>query len=121
MAKFLAIIYGNRDMWASYSAQEWAEAVAAQEAFNEKFRATGELAGAFGLADEGEARTVRVRRGAVAVTDGPYLETKEYIASAYVLECADRARALEVAAEIPFASERAVEVWPIAHGDGAGA
>jgi hypothetical protein len=119
MARFLAIIYGNRRTWASFSTEESAAGVAAQDAFNAKYRATGELVASFGLSDETGARTVRVRRGAVAVTDGPYLETKEYIASAFVFEVPDRNRALELASEMPDASIDAIEVWPIVHGDGA--
>jgi hypothetical protein len=119
MARFLAIIYGSQQLWSSFSPEEWQAAIAAQDAFNDKYRRRGELVTAFGLDDESQARTVRVRAGAAAVTDGPYLETKEYIASAFVLECADVERALEVAAEIPYAAVNAVEVWPIRHGDGA--
>lgn len=119
MAKYLAIIYGNRETWASLPAEEWPSAIAAQEEFNARFRASGELTSTFGLADESQARTVRVRDGVAAVTDGPYLETKEYVASAFVLDCASGERALQVAAEIPFAAVNAVEVWPILHGDAA--
>jgi hypothetical protein len=56
-----------------------------------------------------------VREGVPAVTDGPYLESKEYLASWYMLDVPTEERALEIAAEIPFASVRAVEVWPITH------
>lgn len=119
MARYLAIIYGNQQTWSSFSEDEWRAAVAEQDAFNDKYRASGELVLTFGLSDEAGARTVRVRQGAVAVTDGPYLETKEYIASAFLLDCADLDRALQVASEIPYASANAVEVWPIMHGDGA--
>ena len=118
MARFLAIIYGNQQTWSSFGEDEWRAGVAAQNAFNDKHKASGELVMSFGLSDETSARTVRVREGAIAVTDGPYLETKEYIASAFLLECPDLARATEVAGEIPYASVHAVEVWPIMHGDG---
>jgi len=55
----------------------------------------------------------------VAVSEGPYLETKEHLASAYLLECVDLERAVQVASEIPWASVGAVELWPVTHGDGA--
>ena len=48
------------------------------------------------------ARTVRFgSNGAVTVTDGPYLETKEAIGGFYILECADEAEALELARQVP--------------------
>ena len=75
--KYLMLIYGNQEKWASISAEE----IAKQDAFNRKYQATGELIGAYGLADEVQAKLVRRENGQPAVTDGPYLETKEYIAS----------------------------------------
>jgi hypothetical protein len=56
-----------------------------------------------------------VRDGVLAVTDGPYLETKEYLASWSLVDVENEQRALEMAAEMPFASQNAVEVWPILH------
>ena len=73
--KYLLLIYGNQEKWASIPAAEWPEAIARQDAFNRKYRATGELIGAYGLADEVQARLVRRENGQPAVTDGPYLET----------------------------------------------
>ena len=43
------------------------------------------------------------------------METKEYLASYYVLDCDSEDRALEIAARMPFASFREVELWPILH------
>ena len=113
--KYMLIIYGNRELWGSFSKQEWGETIARFDAFNEKFLATGELLGGFGVADADRAKTVRVRDGVPAVTDGPYLESKEYLASWWLLDVADERRALEIAAEIPSASMREVEVWPVLH------
>jgi hypothetical protein len=113
--KYLLMIYGNQELWNSFPADEWPKAIAAQDAFNKKFAATGELLGAYGLADAADSKLVQVRDGVVNVTDGPYLETKEYMASFYLLECADERRAVEIAAEMPFAVERTVELWPVPH------
>jgi hypothetical protein len=113
--KYLAMIYGNQEKWESFPAEEWPEAIARQEAFNKKYRETGELLGAYGLADAAAAQLVRREGGAPAVTDGPYLETKEYIASFYLLDCESLERAQEIAAEIPSADTDPVELWPILH------
>ncbi|WP_381560789.1 YciI family protein [Streptomyces eurythermus] len=54
--------------------------------------------------------------GVPAVTDdGPYLETKEYIASFYLLDCDSLERAQAVAADMPFADVEPVELWPVLH------
>jgi hypothetical protein len=111
----MVIIYGNQELWESFPAEEWTKQIAAFDAFNRKFFQTGELLGAYGLADAVQAKTVRVRDGVPAVTDGPYLETKEYLASYYLLDVGSEERALEIAAELPAASSREVEVWPILH------
>ncbi len=113
--KYLLMIYANQETWAGFGPNDWTKAIAEQDAFNARFFATGELLGAFGLADAERAKVVRVREGAAAVTDGPYLEAKEYLASYYLLDVEDERRALEIAAELPFASFRGVEVWPVMH------
>jgi hypothetical protein len=46
--KYLLVIYGNQEKWASIPAEEWPEAIAKQDAFNRKYQATGELIGAYG-------------------------------------------------------------------------
>jgi hypothetical protein len=114
--KYLMLIYGNQEKWNSISPDEWPGAIAKQEAFNSRYRATGELIGAYGLADAVNAKLVRRdAAGAPAVTDGPYLETKEYIASFYLLDCENEERARQIAADMPWADEEPVELWPILH------
>ena len=65
------------------------------------------------VAHQREAKTVRVRRGELVVTDGPYLETKEILGGFDLLECHDMAEAIEVAAAHPFASAGVLELRPI--------
>jgi hypothetical protein len=113
--KYLLLIYGNQEKWASIPAEEWPEAIARQDAFNRKYQATGELIGAYGLADAVQAKLVRRANGLPAVTDGPYLETKEYIASFYLVDCENDERALQIAADMPWADVEPVELWPITH------
>jgi hypothetical protein len=113
--KYLLMIYGNQEKWESFPAEEWPEAIARQEAFNARYRATGELLGAYGLADAVSAKLVRRRDGLPVVTDGPYLETKEYMASFYLLDCESEERAQQIAADMPFADTEPVELWPVLH------
>jgi hypothetical protein len=60
------------------------------------------------------ATTVRVRDGEVVLADGPFAETKEYIAGYDLLECADLDEALEVAGKHPCARIGSIEVRPFA-------
>jgi hypothetical protein len=113
--KYMLIIYGNQELWNSIDPAEFQQMIAAFDAFNKKFYDSGELLGAYGVADAAATRLVRLTDGQPAVTDGPYLETKEYLASWYLLDVGSEQRALEIAAEIPSANQQPVEVWPILH------
>jgi hypothetical protein len=59
------------------------------------------------------ATTVRVRNGKVAVTDGPFAETKEQLAGFYLVDAADLNEAIQLAAKIPPARAGSVEVRPV--------
>src|SRR5215470_15104995 len=115
--KYLMLIYGNEEKWNSFSSsEEWQAAIAKQDAFNKKYAQTGERLGAYELADAAAAKLVRrAKDGSPAVTDGPYLETKEYIASFYLLDCENEERAREIAADMPWADTDPSELWPILH------
>ena len=58
------------------------------------------------------AATVRVRGGETLVTDGPFAETKEFVAGIDVVSCADRQQAIQLAAAHPLARYHAIEVRP---------
>ena len=113
--KYMLIIYGNQELWNSIDPAEQQRLFAAFDSFNKKFHSTGELLGAYGVADAAATKLVRLAEGQPAVTDGPYLETKEYLASWYLLDVDSEQRALEIAAEMPSAVYQPVEVWPILH------
>ncbi len=111
--KYMLMIYGNKALWESFPEEECARVIAEHEAFQKELTATGELVGGGGLAFETEAKTVRVRDGVPVVTDGPYLESKEYLGSFYIVDCKDLDRAVELVARLPSARGNGVEVWPI--------
>jgi len=53
-----------------------------------------------------------VRESGRLVTDGPFADTKEWIAGYDVLDCADLAEAVEIASKHPMARVGAIEVRP---------
>ncbi|GGJ06153.1 nuclear transport factor 2 family protein [Streptomyces brasiliensis] len=59
-----------------------------------------------------EAVTVRVRDGEVLRSDGPFAETKEYVAGFDVVDCANLEEAVAIAAQHPVATIGAMEVRP---------
>jgi hypothetical protein len=58
------------------------------------------------------AATVRVREGEVIISDGPFAETKEWMAGFDVIECASMAEAVQIAALHPAAAFGMIEVRP---------
>ncbi len=66
-----------------------------------------------GLQGVEAATTVRVRADETQITDGPFAETKEYLAGFFLIDAADLEVALEWAARIPSATYGSVEVRPI--------
>ena len=113
--KYMLIIYGNEELWNSIGPDEQQRMFAAFDEFNKSHYASGELLGAYGVADAAATKLVRLRDGQPAVTDGPYLETKEYLASWYLIDVDSEQRALEIAAALPSAAHQPTEVWPILH------
>lgn len=111
--RYLLLIYGNNEIWGAYSEEQFTELIAADAKFQQELRESGELLDVAGLTEPDNARVVRVRDGVPVVTDGPYLEAKEYLASFFMIDCATHERALEVAARYPTASKQGVELWPL--------
>ncbi|MEU6167556.1 YciI family protein [Streptomyces tanashiensis] len=73
-------------------------------ATNGKLAAAGELVDAQGLAMPDTALIVRADAGgAPVVTDGPFAETKEFLAGWWIVEVPSQQRALEIAAEVSAA------------------
>jgi hypothetical protein len=59
------------------------------------------------------ATTVRVRDGETQITDGPFAETKEFLAGYYLLDCPDLDTALGHAARMPNIHYGSTEVRPV--------
>lgn len=83
--------------------------------FMQAIKDSGEFIVTQALADPTNSATVRGTGGAPAVTDGPFLEAKEYMGGFYLVDCENRERAVELAQQIPDArfSGFAIEVRPV--------
>jgi hypothetical protein len=85
---------------------------AAIDVFNDRLQAEGHWVFAGGLASPSAATVIDNRGGEALFTDGPFLETKEYIAGFWIIEAADLDVALKLAAEGSKHCNRKVEVRP---------
>ena len=111
--KYLLMITMNPAVLDTLTEQERTAIFEAHEAFQAPLRETGELVGSATLADPSNSTTVKVRDGVPVVTDGPYLESKEFLAGFYVVDCETIDRASELAALIPDAALTGIEVRPV--------
>jgi hypothetical protein len=116
--KYILLIYQNPDAWESLPAEERNVIMNEAGAIVDELTKSGELIGGEGLADSSHTRTVRVRNGVPAVTDGPYLEAKEHLAGYCLFECETTERAVEIASRWPDARHWAVELRPLMGQDG---
>jgi hypothetical protein len=111
--KYLLIIHNNPALMATLPAEEQAAIGDAHDGFQETLRGTGELVGFAALADPDLSRVVRVSDGVPAVTDGPFVEAKEYLAGYYVIDTETPERAAEIAAMLLEARHVGIEVRPV--------
>jgi hypothetical protein len=81
-------------------------------AFNDRLRADGHWVFAGGLGSPDPATVIDNRGGEAVFTDGPFLESKEYLAGFWIIEAPDLDAALKLAAEGSKHCNRKVEVRP---------
>ena len=86
--------------------------MAAIDVFNDRLQAEGHWVFAGGLAAPSSATVIDNRGEEAMFTDGPFLESKEYLAGFWVMEAADLDVALKLATEGSKACNRKVEVRP---------
>ena len=82
-------------------------------AFDDSIRKSGHCIASEALQPVATATTVRLRGGKVAVTDGPFAETKECLAGFYMIEARDLNEAISIASRIPPVHIGSVEIRPI--------
>ena len=106
MPKFVCLVYGEENLMATVPD---AECLANGNAL----KAAGHYVAAEALQPVNRAVTVRVRQGAVSITDGPFAETKERLAGFYLIDAEDLDEAAQLAARIPPARIGSIEVRPV--------
>ena len=118
--RYILLIYQNTEAWNGFSQEDRDVFMHAAGDIVAELSASGEWVGGEGLAAASQARSTRVRDGVVTVTDGPFLEAKEYLGGFYLIDCENKERAIELAARIPDAAigGLGVEVRQVMFADG---
>ena len=109
--RFLFLVHGDARCRGGLTPDERRAIVGEHIAYAAILRERG--AHVLGEALSGEAATVRPGESPI-VTDGPFAETKEAVGGFYVVDCASRDEAIELAGRVPQSPGVAVEVLTIA-------
>ena len=83
----------------SWSPEDFKAHIAFMHRFNKELTESGELVGGEGLTPPGEAKLVRAGKNGVPVTDGPFPESKEFLAGYWIVDVDRPERAYEIAAK----------------------
>lgn len=110
MGKYVVLLYQDETQLDAYTDEQRAELLAQHGAFQAKHGAAVKIGDA--LQGTPSARSVQVDDGSMAVTDGPFVETKEALGGFYVIEAADLDEAIAIASDVP-APHGGVEVRPV--------
>ena len=108
--KYALLVHQSQEY---FDRRDNAAAIGAGKAYGEALQAAGILVGGAGLESPQTATTVSVRNGTRQVHDGPYAETKEFLAGIGIIDVPDLDTALEWAARHPAAAYASVEVRPL--------
>jgi hypothetical protein len=118
--KFLISLHINPTVMDALTDEEKAALGGGHGTFIESVKQSGELITTQALVDPSQAVVVSVRNGQPVVTDGPFLEFKEYLGGFYLIDCETKERAIELAAQIPDSAIEGlgVEVRQVMFADG---
>jgi hypothetical protein len=108
--KYMLLIYNNPEYLQSLPKEELDAIYDEVGTIMDELTKSGEWIGGEGLAHPSQAKTIRVRDGVPAITDGPFVEAKEQFAGFCLLDCETPERAQEIAARWPDAHYAAVEL-----------
>jgi hypothetical protein len=111
--KYLCLAYEEEEKLNALSRGEWDVLRGEALTYLEELRKRGYLVAAEALQSVRNATTVRVRHGKVALSDGPFAETKEQLGGFFLINARDLNEAIQVASRWPSARLGSIEVRPI--------
>ena len=111
MSQYLIAVYDQPET-RTRPREDMTEIVEAVGAVNQKAMEAGIFVFAGGLHDPSASTTVDARGGRPEITDGPYLESKEYLGGFWVIDVPDLDAALQWAREAAVACRQPLEVRP---------
>lgn len=112
--KYLCLVYhdAGTDL-ENMDEQDFNEIISEVHACLEELKSRGNYIEASPLQPPDTASTVRLRRGALSITDGPFIETKEHLAGFYLIEARDLNEAVRLVSKTPSARLGSIELRPL--------
>ena len=104
--KYICLVYGEEEKIGAMTDDECME-------YDQAIREGGWCIASEALQQTNTAKTVKVRKGKMQVTDGPFAETKEQLAGFYLIDAKNMDAAIEIASKIPPAEVGCIEVRPV--------
>jgi len=111
--RYLCLLYDDEAAGAELWEKEGDQIMAEYYTFTDEIRKSGHYKGGEALQPVATATTVRVRKGKLQTTDGPFAETKEQLGGYYLIDATDLNEAIRIAARIPACRTGCVEIRPI--------
>jgi hypothetical protein len=112
LATYTLLIYRNAPAHVRLPVAE-DEGLSAHRALQQEAAGQGDLLAVARLDSTSKARTVRRQRVGHEITDGPFMETKEWLVGFYLIECASEEQALARAKQICRDEHHLIEVRPV--------
>ena len=111
--QFLTLVYIDPERLSELPAAEYDRLMRGCFEKTDALRDGGQLLCTQQLENVDAARTVRMREGVIRVTDGPFAETREFLAGFNLIEAADIDEAMRIAQQFPWSRFGSIEVRPV--------
>ena len=111
--RYLCLIYDEEKKLGAMSKAESDAFMTEYFTFTDAIKKSGHHLGGEALQPIHTATTIRIRKGKLSTTDGPFAETKEQLGGFYLINARDLNDAIQVASKIPSARLGSIEVRPI--------
>ncbi|MBD8899660.1 YciI family protein [Rhodanobacter sp. DHG33] len=111
--KYLLLVYSDDTLLNALPPGEFETRMHSCITHADELRTQGKLLDAQQLEAPATAKAVRIRAGKTVVLDGPFAETKEYLAGFNLIEADSEEEAVRMAAELPWAKTGCIEVRPL--------
>lgn len=110
--KYVCFGYLDVKKWGTYAQGEQNGMIDACFSYDEVLKKNGQWAGGEGLEGPLATKTLQFRNGKVAVTDGPFVESKEVLGGLLIIEARDIQQAVELISNHPGVKMGTWEIRP---------